>query len=118
MAVTRILAQMTVVNLASAVTWYSRLFGREPDAAPMDGLFEWHLANNFGVQVWAEAERAGQSTMVLDESDLDAFVEHLNQVGILHPDPLDATSTRILPLVDPDGNRVVITGPFRSKPGI
>jgi hypothetical protein len=73
MAITRILAQMTVADLTVATQWYSRLFGREPDARPMEGLIEWHLADAFGVQVWAESDRAGRSTMVLDESDLDAF---------------------------------------------
>jgi catechol 2,3-dioxygenase-like lactoylglutathione lyase family enzyme len=112
MAITRILAQMTVADLTVATQWYSRLFGREPDARPMEGLIEWHLADAFGVQVWAESDRAGRSTMVLDESDLDAFVQGLDHAGIPHPEPQNATTSRILLLEDPDGNRIVITGPL------
>lgn len=114
MAVQRLLAQMTVTDLPTAVTWYSRLFAKGPDGRPMDGLVEWHLTDAFGVQVWEEPDRAGHSTMVLDESDLDAFVAHLDQTGIRHAGPQDASSSRILPLTDPDGNRIVFTGPFTS----
>lgn len=114
MTITRVLAQATVADLETALQWYTRLFGREPDTRPMPGLLEWQLSDTFGVQVWAEAERAGRSSMVLDESDLDAFVAHLDQVGIAHPGPQDATWSRILPLQDPDGNRVVVTGAFAA----
>ncbi|MEV8435853.1 VOC family protein [Actinosynnema sp. NPDC051121] len=114
MTITRVLAQSTVADLAVAEDWYTRLFGRQPDARPMPGLLEWHLADAFGVQVWAEPDRAGHSSMVLDESDLDALVARLDEAGIVHDGPQDATSSRILPLLDPDGNRVVFSGGFRA----
>ena len=112
MSISRGLAQMTVSDLDVAVVWYTRLFGRGPDARPMDGLVEWHLIPEFGVQVWAEAKRAGKSTMVLAESDLDALVAALDRAGIAHGAPRDVTASRILPLTDPDGNQVVFTGAF------
>jgi catechol 2,3-dioxygenase-like lactoylglutathione lyase family enzyme len=112
MTVTRVLAQSTVTDLEVAEDWYKRLFGRGPDARPMPGLLEWHLGDTFGVQVWAEADRAGHSSMVLDESDLDSLAAHLNKAGIAHDGPQDATSSRVLSLVDPDGNRIVFTGTF------
>lgn len=110
MAITRVLAQSTVTDLAVAEDWYTRLFGRAPDARPMPGLLEWHLAETFGVQVWSEPDRAGRSSMVLDESDLDGLAARLDEVGIAHDGPQKATSSRILSLLDPDGNRVVLAG--------
>jgi len=118
MTTTRLLAQMTVTDLTKAEEWYSRLFDREPDARPMGGLLEWHLADSFGVQIWAEPARAGKSTMVLDESDLVAVAAHLDRVGIAHEDPQDATSVRILPLQDPDGNRIVFIGALGAGEGV
>jgi len=112
MTIMRLLAQSTVSDLVVAEDWYARLFGRQPDARPMPGLLEWHLADTFGVQVWAEADRAGHSSIVLDETDLDALIARLNDAGIAHDGPQDVTSSRILPLVDPDGNRLVFTGAF------
>lgn len=110
MAVKWMLAQMTVAELEESVTWYARLFGRQPDDRPMGGLAEWYLDETIGVQVWAEPDRAGRSTMVLEESDLDALAAHLGSVGIEHVGPWEASKTRIVQVSDPDGNRVVFTG--------
>jgi len=112
MTITRLLAQLTVAEASDAEVWYSRLFGRAPDARPMPGLLEWHLADTFGVQVWAEPARAGNSSLVLDESDLAGRARELDVAGIAHEEPLDATTVRILPLEDPDGNRIVFTAPL------
>jgi hypothetical protein len=42
---------------------------------------------------------------------------HLDRVGIAHEDPQDATAVRILPLQDPDGNRIVFIGAFSAGEG-
>jgi catechol 2,3-dioxygenase-like lactoylglutathione lyase family enzyme len=110
MTINRLLAQMTVSDLDRAVDWYARFFGREPDARPMDGLVEWHLADAFGVQVWLDPERAGHSAMVLDESDLEGRAAVLDAAGLPYEGPQEVTASRIVQLVDPDGNQVVITG--------
>jgi predicted enzyme related to lactoylglutathione lyase len=110
MTFTRLLAQMTVSDLDRAVNWYARLFGREPDARPMDGLVEWHLGEAFGIQVWLDPERAGRSTMVLDESDLDARATTLDAAGLSYQGPQAVTASRVVQLADPDGNQIVITG--------
>lgn len=113
MTITALLAQMTVSDLAAAERWYRRLFGTGPDARPMDGLLEWHLAPTFGVQVFAEPDRAGHSSMVLTVDDVTAESERLTAAGIAHDGPQDATTVRILPLTDADGNRIVFTSPLR-----
>ena len=110
MAIQRVLAQSTVSDLETAERWYSTLFMRRPDARPMPGLLEWHLGDTFGVQVWSEPDRAGHSSMVLDESDLDALAARLTEAGLDHPGTQQASSSRIVLLEDPDGNRVVFTG--------
>ncbi|MHA3701590.1 VOC family protein [Jatrophihabitans sp. YIM 134969] len=106
----RLLAQATVSDLPAARAWYTALFGAEPDANPMPGLLEWHLADTFGVQVWSEAGRAGHGSIVLDDTDLDAAAARLTAAGVDHDGITQATSSRILQLTDPDGNRVVLTG--------
>jgi predicted enzyme related to lactoylglutathione lyase len=112
MVFTRVLAQATVSDLERAIDWYSTLFGRQPDSRPMPGLVEWHLGKSHGVQVWAEPDRAGNSSMVLDEPDFDDLVVRLDAAGFRHDPPEDVTASRILSLVDPDGNRIVVSGPF------
>ena len=112
MTITRVLAQSTVSDLAVAEGWYTRVFGSGPDSRPMPGLLEWHLGQTFGVQVWSEPDRAGHCSTVLDESDIDALAARLNGVGIVNDGPQTATTSRILALTDPDGNRLVFTGPL------
>ena len=111
MSIRGVLAQSTVTDLDRATTWYAALFGREPDATPMEGLHEWHLGTGYGVQVWAEPERAGGSSMVLEESDLDATATRLSEAGITHDGVVQLSSSRGLMLIDLDGNRVALTGP-------
>jgi catechol 2,3-dioxygenase-like lactoylglutathione lyase family enzyme len=115
MAITRLLAQMTVADSGTAEAFYTGLFGRGPDARPMTGLLEWHLAGSFGVQVWAEPDRAGRCCMVLDESDLPALASYLDRAGIEHEQPQNASTVRILQLQDPDGNRIVFSGPLSAS---
>jgi hypothetical protein len=54
--------------------------------------------------------RAGHSSMVLDDSELDGVFARLNDVGIANDGPETATTSRILALTDPDGSRLVFTG--------
>lgn len=111
MEIRGVLAQATVRDEHTAEQWYSTLLGRPPDARPMAGLLEWHFSSGAGLQVWAEPERAGRSTVVLDVDDLDAVATHLGASGLGQSTPTDATTSRILPVADPDGNRIVFTGP-------
>ena len=113
MSFTSVLAQSAVTDLDDAERWYRALFGRGPDARPMDGLLEWHLAGGpapSGVQVWRDAERAGSSTVVLGCDDLDAVAARLSTAGVEHGGPQPGGGARLVALADPDGNQVVLTG--------
>lgn len=104
-----VLANCTVTDLERAERWYTILFERELDARPMPGLIEWHLGDS-GLQLWSEPERAGTSSVVLGETDLDAAAVRATAAGIDHDGPQPGGGARILPLTDPDGNQVVLTG--------
>ena len=108
MTIRGVLAQSTVSDLDRAEAWYTTVLGTAPTDRPMDGLVEWQFAEQYGLQVESEPERAGRSTVVLVESDLDAFARHLDSAGVDHPEIVDATTVRFLQLEDPDGNRVVV----------
>jgi len=110
MEIRNVLAQATVRDQDAAERWYSMVFGRKPDARPMDGLLEWHFGDAMGVQVCAEPDRAGRSCFVITVNDLDAVADQLGAAGIADATPAEATSSRILPIEDPDGNRIVFAG--------
>lgn len=105
-----ITANCTVADLERAEAWYGLVIGRAPDARPMAGLIEWRFADGAGLQVWSEPERSGRSTVVLDETDLEATAARLTAGGVEHDGPQPVDRGRILQLADPDGNRVVFSG--------
>ena len=106
----RLLAQSVVTDLAVAERWCTTLFDGPPQARPMDGLLQWRLRDSFGVQVWLDPDRAGRSSMVVEESDLDALAARLTASGLDHEGPQPGGGSRVLVLTDPDGNQVVATG--------
>ena len=106
MSVSRVLAQMTVRDEVAAEEWYTRFFGSGPDSRPMDHLLEWYFARAAGLQVWEEPDRAGASTAVLVVDDLDDWAQRLTQVGIENDGPQPGGGARVLPVEDPDGNRI------------
>jgi predicted enzyme related to lactoylglutathione lyase len=110
MSYTSVLAQATVSDLRVAEPWYTALLGREPDARPMDGLLEWQVSTGGGVQVWAERERAGRSSLVLTTDDLDATAARLSAAGVATGEPEPGGGARLVRLTDPDGNRVAVVG--------
>lgn len=105
-----LMASISVGREKTATDWYTRLFGREPDARPMTGLVEWRFAETFGLQIWEDPQRAGGSTVVIDVDNLDAVTVRLRAAGIEHEEPAPGGGRRILPIVDPDGNQVVFSG--------
>lgn len=76
----------------------------------MPGLIEWHLGDTFGVQVWSEPDRAGRSSMVLEETNLDDAAARLLEQGIRNDGPQPGDGARVVQIIDPDGNRVVLVG--------
>ena len=67
----------------------------------MPGLIEWRLGDSYGLQVWSEPDRAGRSSVVLEDTDLDeaAACQDTNNSNwhrhamatSLHVDVFDAT---------------------------
>ena len=116
MNVTTVMAQLIVSDLDRSVAFYSALFGRGPDANPMEGLQEWHFERAGAVQVYEEPDRAGTSGATIDVGDLDDTVGELDRLGIHHEPLTEATHVRIVQLTDPDRNRIALTGIKEIRP--
>jgi len=107
MSIDGIYANVACCDLRQSRDWYTTLFGREPDAAPMDGLVEWHWGDH-GFQLHENEAKAGSGTLTLRAEGLTAEWERLTP---LDPGPVGtATHLSILQLHDPDGNLVVLAG--------
>ena len=112
-----IYANLACTDLVWSTAWFQTLFGREPDAAPMPGLVEWHHDDRAGLQLNEEAAKAGRGTLTLLVSGIDRERARLGQTGWSVGTVEDADYTRILRLTDPDGKLVVLAEPKPAAPG-
>lgn len=113
MPVERIFAHLSCSDLARAVAWYERLFGRAPDARPMDGLVEWHHRDHAGLQLFEDAASAGHGTMTLIVADIAGEHARLRDGGLATRDVEAGDTVSLVRLSDPDGNLVVLAEPGR-----
>jgi glyoxylase I family protein len=112
----RVLADVAVGDFTSALTWYERLLGRPADAAPMEGLAEWHLAEGGGIQVSDDEDRAGSSSVTLVVSSLDDQLAALKAQGI-PVGPIQGTPglVKVATVTDPEGNRITFAEDLADK---
>jgi glyoxylase I family protein len=110
MSVNRVLAGVAVADVHAGISWYERLFGRPPDALPMEGLAEWHTPAGGVVQLVADADRAGRSLLTLDLDDLEHELAAMRRRGLDAGALDDTTSDKVLfaTTSDPEGNAVTL----------
>ncbi|MSU88083.1 glyoxalase/bleomycin resistance/dioxygenase family protein [Rhodobacteraceae bacterium 2CG4] len=116
MPLTAIYAQLNSSDLSESAAWFTVLFGRPPDARPMDGLLEWHHGSTAGMQLFEDAAKAGSGTMTLIVERLDDDIARLAAAGLAVGASQQADQARIVRLQDPDGNRVVLAEPRSRVP--
>ena len=102
-----VIAVVPVTDQITAVTWYRALLGRDADVVPSEGVAEWELAPGAWLQVTTEPERAGNTTVVLVVSDVDAQRAACSEANVA----LSALTeypgiVKTVDAVDPDGNKV------------
>jgi predicted enzyme related to lactoylglutathione lyase len=116
MAIDKVLANVAVDDFPSALTWYERLLGRPADAAPMEGLAEWHLAEGGGMQVSDDEARAGWSSVTLMVQSLDDQLAALRAEGI-PVGPIQGTPglVKVATATDPEGNRITFAEDLVDK---
>jgi len=109
MTIQKIYAQISCRDLAKSTHWFQTLFGRKPDATPMQQLAEWHHGNEAGLQLFQNPDAAGKTTMTLIVTDLAAERERL---ASLKPGEIErANYVNIVRLQDFDGNLIVLAEP-------
>lgn len=102
-----VIAVVPVKDYDKAVGWYTKLLGRDADIVPVDGVAEWQLADNAWLQVTADPERAGSTTVIIGVNDIhmqrSACAEANVPLGevVEYPEIIKMAET-----VDPDGNKV------------
>jgi predicted enzyme related to lactoylglutathione lyase len=106
MSIDNALASVAVKDLAAAVSWYEKVFGRPADATPMPEVAEWKFASGGWLQVYELAERAGSGSFTLAVSDLAEEVRKLDALGVDTSKQSSGSQVKTLMIADPDGNSI------------
>lgn len=107
MTIKNVLAGVAVGDLDEAVAWYAKVLGREPDQRPMPEVAEFAFAGGGWLQLFADKDRAGRSSITVTVDNLDAQLAALKAEGIEvgQPTRTDYVDTAIIK--DGDGNQIV-----------
>jgi hypothetical protein len=112
----KVLAGIGVGDLSSARSWYERLFGRRPDAEPMEGLVEWHPTEGGGLQLIEDGERAGSSYATIVVGSLHEMLAALEVEGIPAGSVVGTPGlVRATTVTDPEGNLITFTEDLTGK---
>jgi predicted enzyme related to lactoylglutathione lyase len=105
-----VLPSLHVADFEANISWYERLFDREPDRRPMDGDVEWQLAPSGGLQLYRNPDGAVATTVILGVDDLKAQLAELSRRG-LTAEPYEVGPGRYLlaELHDPAGNTIILS---------
>lgn len=96
-----------VSQLPAALAWYSALLGREPDVVPADDTVEWEVAPNAWLHV-STSDRPGAASTILGVPSLDDALTHCAAAGLAVGEVEDYGVVRMVTLLDPDGNQVLL----------
>ena len=122
--------QLNVADVSVSARWYTAALGLEPFASdPESGFVALRHRRSRIVVVLTAGGSAGDpqrggaldhlAFAVPDRESLQAWADHLTNVGVEHPGIVDELGNQSLQLRDPDGNAIELAAPGRqSKPGI
>lgn len=109
-------AGVVAEDLERERAWYEAVFGRVPDAAPMDGLYEWHsdesvlqlvaLARVRETQKLPSWGGRGTSSVTLVVDDADASLQAALDAGGSRVSAFGNDTFRTISVADPERNLV------------
>ena len=102
-----VIAVLPVKDQDTAVGWYKKLLGRDADIIPVEGVAEWQLAENAWLQVTADPERAGSTTVIIGVNDIDVQCNACAAANLPHGEVVVLPEIiKMVEVIDPDGNKV------------
>ena len=105
--ISNLVAVVPVKDHQNAVKWYTKLLGREADLVPVDEVAEWQIADNAWIQVGADPERAGYTTVIIGVHDIAEQRGFCEKAGIPLGELIEIPEViKMAEAVDPEGNKV------------
>lgn len=100
-------AVVSVKDYPQALKWYTQLLGREADIFPDAGVAEWQLAEKSWIQVTADPERAGYSTVIIGVRAIDTQRSYCEAAGLPVGELIEVPGViKMAEIIDPEGNKV------------
>ncbi|UDL03435.1 VOC family protein [Marinobacter sp. CA1] len=102
-----VISVIPVKNFEESLNWYKKLFGRDPDVVPMEGIAEWQVVESAWIQVSIDPENAGSTTVVLGVNDVEAQCKTCSEANVPVGDVVEYPGViKMAEAVDPDGNKI------------
>jgi catechol 2,3-dioxygenase-like lactoylglutathione lyase family enzyme len=116
--ITQLVAGVPVSDLDASIDWYTRFFGRSPDARVGDEVL-WDIDEHATLFIEPDASRAGAGRITFAVDELDALLEHLAAERIEH-EPIEnySNGVRHVKIPDPDGNAIALAEPPAESPPV
>jgi len=113
-AITQLIAGVPVSDLAAALDWYTRFFGRAPDLRVGDEIL-WDIDEHATLFIEPDAARAGAGRITFAVTGLDALLTRMTAAGI-QTGAVETYSNgvRHVRVPDPDGNSIAFAEPPES----
>lgn len=110
-----VFAVLSVRNQDDAVRWYANLLGRNADMIPVEGVAEWQLTDSAWLQVTADSERAGSSTVIVGVNDIEAQCRTCADASVPHGEVVEYPGIiKMIEVIDPDGNKIAFVQDISS----
>ncbi|OFC68789.1 VOC family protein [Alteromonas confluentis] len=102
-----VISVLPVKEFDRALDFYTRLFEREPDIIPMDGVAEWQLLEGAWIQLSVDPEKAGSTSVVITVTDIDKHHHFCESNGLPIGDIIEYPGViKLAEVSDPEGNKV------------
>lgn len=108
------LASLAVKDLKAAVAWYERVL-ELAGSSPMPEVAEWSFPRGGGLQVYQDAQRAGQGSCTLAVGDIDAQIAKLDALGVDTRQRTSSERVRTVMVTDLDGNHLAFAQALDSS---
>ena len=112
-----VISVIPVKNFELALEWYQKLFEREPDLVPMEGIAEWQLLENAWIQVSIDLERAGSTTVVIVVNDLESKCKVILDANLPIGEIVEYPEViKMAEIIDEEGNKISFVQDISNDP--
>lgn len=114
--ISNVVSVIPVHAYEAAVAWYTKLFKRDPDLIPMEGISEWELAENAWVQVTKDSERSGSTTVVVGVHCLESQHKECLESELPIAEIIEYPNlVKLADIIDPEGNKITFVEDISCK---